>query len=66
MIESPNFLTENSESSTCIDKTFTVMKPILAWTGMGWEDEVGVGKDCHKSKIGEALYYYYGIVFRVF
>ena len=50
MIESPNFLTENSESSTCIDKTFTVMKPILAWTGMGWEDEVGVGEGLSQIK----------------
>ena len=32
------------------DKTFTVMKPILAWTGMGWEDEVGVGEGLSQIK----------------
>ena len=50
MIESPNFLTENSESNTCIDKTFTVMKPIVAWTGMGWEVAVGVGEGLSQIK----------------
>ena len=50
MIESPNFLRENSESSTCIDKTLTVMKPIHAWNGMDWEDGVAVREGLSQIK----------------